>query len=58
MSASGPSGRLVFFVSLCVKVPHVLKEKLNPSKFFDKFSQGPAWDQPGSKIVINILVRY
>ena len=33
-------------------------EKMNPPKFFETFSQGPARDQPGTKIAINILVRY
>ena len=42
-----------FLVSLCVKVPQVMK-KINPHKFFDKFSQGPARDQPGTKIAIMI----
>ena len=39
------------------KSPLVLK-KIDPPKFFDKSSQGPDRDQPGTKIAINILVRY
>ena len=49
---------IFFSVSLYVKVPQVLKNKLNPSKFFDKFSQVQARDQPGTKIAIDILVWY
>ena len=35
--------------------PTGFEKKMNPLKFFDKFSQGPARDQSDTKIAFNIF---
>ena len=44
---------LLFRCVIC-EGPTDFENNWNPSKFFDKLSQGPALDQPGTKIVINV----